>query len=318
MKFRSDFVTNSSSSSFIAFNVCNLELFDYLQSLGIKITNTKHGEFDASMEVKLPSGEKMEFWQMEEADYIPSPSKNTMAVWVMLLLLMEIETVYPSKELDEYTEFTIELIKILNAAGITDLDMDNCKDWTKEMLEEQLTKSVAHMNRSTESAEIEVCSGFEGEVCFLEYSTARNGYELNLWMNDESDDEGCDIDGLRIAITGKTELFENREELKEYIENLGGIVVSSISNNTDMVICNDLNSTSSKMKKAEEFCIPVISEKGFICRYGDPAEFDINKECENLYELLFECTYEGEFYAMFHEWGIGNIARNKPTKGGAQ
>ena len=43
MKFRTDFVTNSSDSSFLTFNIKNKKLYDFLTKLGIKIENVKEG-----------------------------------------------------------------------------------------------------------------------------------------------------------------------------------------------------------------------------------------------------------------------------------
>lgn len=83
---------------------------------------------------------------------------------------------------------------------------------------------------------------------------------------------------LTFVITGKLEYLENREELTEYIEELGGKVSDSLSGKTDYLICNDLMSTSSKMKKAKELGIPVITEKEFIQRFGEPDAFDIEYE----------------------------------------
>ena len=82
------------------------------------------------------------------------------------------------------------------------------------------------------------------------------------------------------VITGKLKLFENRDEFVEYIEGLGGKVVGSISSKTDFLICNDASSTSSKMKKAKELGIPVITEEEFIQRFGDTEDFDLDEEDE--------------------------------------
>ena len=53
-------------------------------------------------------------------------------------------------------------------------------------------------------------------------------------------------------------------EIKELIESLGGKVTGSVTAKTDFLINNDVHSTSSKNKKANELNIPIISEEEFI------------------------------------------------------
>ena len=66
------------------------------------------------------------------------------------------------------------------------------------------------------------------------------------------------------VITGTLKYFKNRDELKKFIESIGGKVVNSISNNTSYLINNDLLSNSTKNKKAKELKIPIISEEKFL------------------------------------------------------
>ena len=75
------------------------------------------------------------------------------------------------------------------------------------------------------------------------------------------------LTGKIIVITGKLTNFKNRAELKTVIENHGGKVVDSISAKTDILINNDVNSTSSKNKAAKERNIPIMSELDFIKNY---------------------------------------------------
>ena len=72
------------------------------------------------------------------------------------------------------------------------------------------------------------------------------------------------LEGITFVITGSLERFENRDSLKEIIENMGGKVTGSVTKKTSYLINNDNLSTSSKNKKAKELGIPIITEEEFI------------------------------------------------------
>ena len=73
--------------------------------------------------------------------------------------------------------------------------------------------------------------------------------------------------GKTIVITGKLTTFKNRAELKAVIESHGGKVSDSISGKTDLLINNNVNSTSSKNKVAKARNIPIVSELDFMKQY---------------------------------------------------
>lgn len=75
------------------------------------------------------------------------------------------------------------------------------------------------------------------------------------------------LTGKTIVITGKLVTFKNRAELKGVIESYGGKVSDSISGKTDLLINNDINSTSSKNKAAKARNIPIVSELDFMKQY---------------------------------------------------
>jgi DNA ligase (NAD+) len=72
------------------------------------------------------------------------------------------------------------------------------------------------------------------------------------------------LSGKSFVITGSLETFKNRSELVKCIESAGGVVDSSVKTGTSYLINNDVNSTSSKNKKAKELNIPIISEREFL------------------------------------------------------
>lgn len=76
--------------------------------------------------------------------------------------------------------------------------------------------------------------------------------------------EAQTLAGKVIVITGTLSLFENRNALKEAIEEKGGKVTGSVTSKTSYLINNDNLSTSSKNKKAKELGVTIITEQEFV------------------------------------------------------
>lgn len=84
----------------------------------------------------------------------------------------------------------------------------------------------------------------------------------------EKKESKANLEGQVYVITGSLKHFSNRNELKEVIENAGGKVSGSISSKTTALINNDVNSTSSKNKKAKELGINIITEEEIMKQIG--------------------------------------------------
>jgi len=72
------------------------------------------------------------------------------------------------------------------------------------------------------------------------------------------------LQGKTFVITGATNLFQNREEMKEFIESRGGKVAGSVSSKTHYLINNEKNSSSTKNKAAKSLGIPILTEEEFL------------------------------------------------------
>ena len=86
--------------------------------------------------------------------------------------------------------------------------------------------------------------------------------ELNITYEENINTENV-IAGKTFVITGSLNKYDNRDALKEVIDSLGGKVTGSVTKKTDYLINNDIDSTSSKNKKAKELGIPIITEEDF-------------------------------------------------------
>lgn len=83
----------------------------------------------------------------------------------------------------------------------------------------------------------------------------------NITLKSTINNKKSIISGLSFAITG--DLSVPRKFLEEKIISLGGKLSSSVTSNTDYLITNELESSSSKFKNAKKFGTKIISETEF-------------------------------------------------------
>ena len=98
----------------------------------------------------------------------------------------------------------------------------------------------------------------------FDYTEADAIVDYITFKPEEHQDKTVKLDSCIFVITGKLQNFKNRQELIDIIEAAGGKVASSVSSKTNYLINNDVNSTSSKNKKAKELDIPIITENEFM------------------------------------------------------
>lgn len=103
---------------------------------------------------------------------------------------------------------------------------------------------------------------FNDKKNFNEYSELKRNLIFEEEKTNETNSEL--ISGKTFVITGELNHFNNRGELVEKIESLGGKVSGSVSKKTNYLINNDKLSSSSKNKKANELGIEIISEDDFL------------------------------------------------------
>ena len=79
-----------------------------------------------------------------------------------------------------------------------------------------------------------------------------------------NDENVVDLSNKIFVITGSLNHYKNRNELISTIERLNGKVTGFVTSKTNYLINNDIESNSSKNKKAKELGIPIITEESFI------------------------------------------------------
>jgi len=118
-------------------------------------------------------------------------------------------------------------------------------------------------------AQIENLPGFQKTLAkkIIDGLNLRRGWIESILANVEmqsqrlSDTPSPSLQNLTFAITGNLSL--PRQKFIDLIENQGGIFVSAISKNTNYLLTNETNSTSSKFKLAKKFNVKIINEQQF-------------------------------------------------------
>ena len=162
------------------------------------------------------------------------------------------------------------LPKVIYSLGIANIGLANAK---------MICKEYKYNLRDMMNATVEELSRIDGvgvviAGTFYEYFKEEKHRQLvetlleELHIAVETVDESNQIlAGKAFAITGSLEHFENRNQLKEKIESLGGKVTGSVTGKTFALINNDAASNSSKNKKARELGVEIMTEREFLDKY---------------------------------------------------
>ena len=162
------------------------------------------------------------------------------------------------------------LPKMIYSLGIANIGLANAKMICKEYK----YNLQAMMNATVE--ELSQIDGVGAVIAgtFCDYFREEKHRELveklleELHIVVETVDESNQIlAGKTFAITGSLKHFENRNQLKEKIEAMGGKVTGSVTGKTFALINNDAASNSSKNKKARELGVEIMTEREFLDVY---------------------------------------------------
>lgn len=76
------------------------------------------------------------------------------------------------------------------------------------------------------------------------------------------------FENMTFVCTGSVYIFDNRNQLKDLIESMGGKLTGSVTTKTDYLITNDTGTGTAKNKKASELGVPILSEAEFIEKFN--------------------------------------------------
>lgn len=165
------------------------------------------------------------------------------------------------------TARTTTLPRLVYSLGIPNIGIANAK---------MICGALGNDPERILSTTVEELSGISGvgEViagAFTDYFADKDHRELFERLLDEVEipeeeitEDSRKFAGVNFVITGSVDHFTNRAEVKEEIEKRGGKVTGSVTSKTNYLINNDVNSASSKNRKARELGVPIISEEEFL------------------------------------------------------
>lgn len=162
------------------------------------------------------------------------------------------------------------LVRVIYGLGVAGIGLANAK-----VLCRQFGYDFEKMRRASaeELMEADGIGGVLADAWCSYFASEKNNAavdhlmeQLELEETPESGGEGAvqPLAGMTFVITGSVNHFSNRKELQELIESKGGKATGSVTARTTYLINNDVNSASSKNRKARELGIPILSEEDFL------------------------------------------------------
>ena len=167
---------------------------------------------------------------------------------------------------------TTTLAKVVYSLGIANIGLANAKVICKAFDEDPQRVMTATKDQLSAISGIgEVIAGV-----FVDYFAQEKHRELFeklleevIIPKEEGEKTEQIFENMNFVVTGSVNHFANRSEVKEVIEARGGKVTGSVTSKTNYLINNDIESTSSKNKKARDLGIPIISEEDFLRMLGE-------------------------------------------------
>ena len=158
------------------------------------------------------------------------------------------------------------LPKVIYSLGIANIGLANakliCKYFDSDL--EKIRKSELEEVASIEGVGAVIAGNLVEYFSDEERNKKLDALLAHLVIEKEEQTEEQIFAGMNFVITGSVERFANRNEVKAFIESLGGKVTGSVTGKTNYLINNDTTSNSSKNKKAKELGIPILSEEDFL------------------------------------------------------
>lgn len=161
------------------------------------------------------------------------------------------------------------LSRFIYSLGIANIGVSNAKmlcryfDDDFERIKSASIEELSAIDKVGEVIAKSIVSYFESE----ENMRMINNLMAQLTIEKEVRNDEQTLAGGVFVITGSLEKFENRNALKEIIENRGGKVTGSVTGKTTCLINNDVTSSSNKNKTAKDLGVRIISESDFVREY---------------------------------------------------
>lgn len=212
-----------------------LEIEDFGEPSIRKIYESGYETIDQILRMTIEGLSKIERWG----------DKSSLKLWL---------------QFDKLKEVGVPFAKLLHALDLTEgkigektiqLIIDNIPEFLMSDFRDITVSSLLHINGV---AEITARAFLDGVLKFFEYYK-NLPIKISYVQTPKREVVGNKYEGMKICFTGCRPTKEQEKE----IQSQGGEIVSGISSKTTHLVVKDINSTSSKMEKAKNAGITIIT-----------------------------------------------------------
>ncbi len=157
---------------------------------------------------------------------------------------------------------TVDLITFLSALGVRGGAYNKCERIVREgfdsieKVKAMTVEQLSEVDLFAEKSALEFIAGLQEKVPLID-QLLKSGFQITSGLEVENAIE-TPFKGKKICLTGSLSI--KRSEMERRLQRAGAIIVSNVSKNTDYLLTNEVESQSSKFKKAKELRISIISE----------------------------------------------------------